>query len=1011
MTRRMVAILCLVLTAFAATAQTTFDLKDTVRFNPDVKKGTLSSGIPYYLMKNSRPANRLELMLVVNAGAVLEDDDQNGLAHFCEHMAFNGTQGFPKQELVNFLESMGVRFGADLNAYTNLDETVYMLTIPLDKPQNVIRGIQVIRDWAGFVTYDEEAINAERGVIMEELRLGRGAEERMQDKHRANMYWGSKYAQRNVIGDTNILLRAPGDNLRRFYRTWYRPENFAIVAVGDIDPSTLEQYLNKYFSSPASSGERKSSRPQITLPPHKETLISVASDPELQGARAELFIKRPADTVHTYADYKRNITRQMMMEMLNNRLAELSRKNPPPFASAGTGGYRMAREAMATYGIVTAADKNVLKSLNAMLTELERAKRHGFTATELARAKESTLANMEKYYNERDKSESQQFARELTRHVLQVESVPGIVHEWEIFQGLVPTITIEDVNRLAGGLISQENRVIAISVPEGNGFVKPTEQQVRDLLAAVEAKQIDAYVDAAPTKPLMEKAPEAGKITELRTLSDIGATELTLSNGARVVYKKTDFKNDEILFSAQSWGGQSLGLEEDHITNMVAATVVDAGGVGQFGTNELMKMLSGKNVGIGPSIGMYQETINGSSTPKDLRTFFELLYLGFTAPRKDVEAFESWKAKMKAELANKEKSPEGVFIDTVMSVSTGNHPRARTMSESSVDQINLEKAFEFYKKRFQYGSDFTYYFVGNFDEEALKKYVETYIASLPSAPPDPKSKAANGTNTIDPNLRPVAMQTQVFGQSGEGVPVVVNAPVPSSVPTGVPMKETWKDVGIRTKKGQYRKTVYKGVEQKSTVLLSASGPMKYTPESRYDLVALCEVMEITLREQMREEKGGVYFVSVQPNFDKIPQEEFSISVYFGCAPERVDELVSTVKNEMVALRTKTVPDSLIAKVKEMQTKERETGIKTNRFWMQVLSRFDHDGEPYSNVFLREKFIKELSAEQVKKTAEKYLDGKNFAEFILKPEASASTDPKPASSSQQAPAPKKKSKKK
>lgn len=997
MTRRMVTILCLVLTAFAATAQTTFDLKDTVRFNPDVKKGTLSSGIPYYLMKNSRPANRLELMLVVNAGAVLEDDDQNGLAHFCEHMAFNGTQGFPKQELVNYLESMGVRFGADLNAYTNLDETVYMLTIPLDKPQNLIRGIQVIRDWAGFVTYDEEAINAERGVIMEELRLGRGAEERMQDKHRANMYWGSKYAQRNVIGDTNILLRAPGDNLRRFYRTWYRPENFAIIAVGDIDPTNLESYLNKYFSSPASSGERKSTRPQITLPPHKETLISIASDPELQGARAEIFIKRPADTVRTYADYKKNITRQMMMEMLNNRLAELSRKNPPPFANAGTGEYRMAREAMATYGIVSAADKNVLKSLNAMLTEMERAKRHGFTATELARAKESTLANMEKYYNERDKSESQQFARELTRHVLQVESVPGIIHEWEIFQGLVPTITVEDVNRIAGGLISQENRVITISVPEGNGFVKPTEQQVRDLLAAVEAKKIDAYVDAAPTKPLMENPPVAGKITALRTLSDVGATELQLSNGARVVYKKTDFKNDEILFSAQSWGGQSLGLEEDHITNMVAATVVDAGGVGEFGTNELMKMLSGKNVGIGPSISMYQETINGSSTPKDLRTFFELLYLGFTAPRKDAEAFESWKAKMKAELANKEKSPEGVFIDTVMAVSTGNHPRSRTMSESSVDQINLDKAFEFYKKRFQYGSDFTYYFVGNFDEEALKKYVETYIASLPSAPPE---------GSADGVRRPVASATQPFGKAD--ATIAADGSIGTSTP---PAKENWKDVGIRTKKGQYRKTVYKGVEQKSTVLLSASGPMKYTPESRYDIVALCEVMEITLREQMREEKGGVYFVSVQPNFDKIPQEEFSISVYFGCAPERVDELVSTVKNEMVALRTKTVPDSLIAKVKEMQTKERETGIKTNRFWMQVLSRFDHDGEPYSNVFLREKFIKELSAAQIKKTAEKYLDGKNFAEFILKPESSAATDPKPAAPSQQAPAPKKKSKKK
>ena len=255
MTRIIVVLFCLVFAALTATSQTTFNLTDTVRFNPNVKKGRLSSGIPYYFLQNARPAQRMELMLVVNAGAVLEDDDQNGLAHFCEHMAFNGTQNFPKQELVNFLESMGVRFGADLNAYTNLDETVYMLTVPLDKPQNLIKAIQILRDWAGFVTYDETGINAERGVVMEEWRLGKGADDRVQEKHRGMMFYGSKYAQRDVIGDTNILLRAPGDNLRRFYRTWYRPENLAIIAVGDMDPLTLESYVLKYFGSPDGLGE------------------------------------------------------------------------------------------------------------------------------------------------------------------------------------------------------------------------------------------------------------------------------------------------------------------------------------------------------------------------------------------------------------------------------------------------------------------------------------------------------------------------------------------------------------------------------------------------------------------------------------------------------------------------------------------------------------------------------------------------------------------------------------
>ena len=1001
MTRIIVVLFCLVFAALTATSQTTFNLTDTVRFNPNVKKGRLSSGIPYYFLQNARPAQRMELMLVVNAGAVLEDDDQNGLAHFCEHMAFNGTQNFPKQELVNFLESMGVRFGADLNAYTNLDETVYMLTVPLDKPQNLIKAIQILRDWAGFVTYDETGINAERGVVMEEWRLGKGADDRVQEKHRGMMFYGSKYAQRDVIGDTNILLRAPGDNLRRFYRTWYRPENLAIIAVGDMDPLTLESYVLKYFGSPASSGERVSVRPQILLPPHKETLISIASDPELQGARAEIVIKRRADTVRTYAEYKANIVREMMNGMLNQRLAELTRKNPPPYASAATGDYRLAREAMATYGIATAADKNVLRSLNALLTEFERAKRFGFTSTELVRAKEATLSRIDTYYNERDKSESQQFAGELSRHVLQVESVPGIIHEWEIYQGIVPTVTVEDVNAIVKSLITQENRVIMISVPEGNGFTKPTEQQVRDLLAAVEEKKIEAYVDAVPTKPLLEITPQPGKIVGLRTISDVGATELTLSNGARVIYKKTDFKNDEILFTAHSWGGQSLAPEADHFTNMVAADVIRQGGVGIFGWNDLMKLLNGKNVGMSASVAMEQESINGVSTPKDLRTCFELLHLVFTAPRKDSQAFDAWKLKMKTDLANKEKSPEAAFFDTLMMVSSNNHPRARTMTEAAVDQVDLNKAYDFIKSRFKYGSDFTFYFVGNLDEEALKKHAETYIGSLPAAP----SMVGSESEKAAPK-KAAAETTSAVPLSRGGDPIQNSAE-----PGSQPMKETWKDVGLRTKKGQYSKTVYKGVDPKSTVLLTASGSMKYTPENRYDIVALCEVMEIQLREQMREEKGGVYFVSVQPNFSKIPIEDYSISVYFGCAPERVNELVATVKNEMASLKSALVPDTLLAKVREMQTKERETNIKTNNFWLQVMSQFDRDGEPYSNVYLRDNFIKNLDAAQIKKAAERYLDGKNFSEFVLKPESSSLSDAKPSSPSQHSPTPTKKTKKK
>ncbi|MFM8771319.1 MAG: M16 family metallopeptidase [Candidatus Kapaibacterium sp.] len=935
----LVRLLTFICAVAVASAQGSFSDRDPIRFNKNVRKGRLESGIPYYILKNSRPANRMELMLVVNAGAVLEDDDQNGLAHFCEHMAFNGTNAFPKQDLVNFLESMGVRFGADLNAYTNQDETVYLLTVPLDKPGNIVKAVHVLRDWAGYVNYDDKDINDERGVVTEEWRLRRGADERVMEKHRNVMYGNSMYAKRDVIGDTNVLLHAPQDNLRRFYRTWYNPLNISIVAVGDMDPEKIEALLRQNFTSPPSSGEKYAVRPTILIPPHEGTLVSVATDPELTTASVNVFIKRPADTTRTYGDYRMSIARQMVAEMINVRLAELTRKNPPPFSSAFVGEVGLARQTRATYAAATASDKNILKSINALFTELERAKRHGFTATELERTKTSVLSRMETYYNERDKSESRQFADELTRHILTAEAVPGIEHEWEIYQRYVPSITLDDVNTIAASTLTKDNRGVTISVPQGNGYNVPAEAQVKNLLNAIEEKNIPAYVDAVPTKPLMEQMPTAGKIVKSVQLSDADAKELILSNGARVVYKKTDFKNDEILFVAQSWGGQSLAKEEDHFTNSVAATVVDQSGLASLSMNDLMKVLTGKNVGISPSIGMEREVISGSSTPKDLRTFFELLHLGFVNPRKDPEAFAAWRTKMQADLANKEKSPEATFFDTVAAVSSNYHPRTRTMSAEDVNKVDLDKAYNLYRERFKYGSDFTFYFVGNFDEDTLKKYCETYIASLPS-----------------------------------------NAE-----------KEMWKDVGVRNRRGVFSKTVYKGQEAKSFVILTTGDDFTYTPQNRYDVAALCEVMEIQLREQLREEKGGVYFVQVQPNFDRIPKPEFGIYVIFSCNPERVDELVLTVKKEMESLRTKMVPDSLVAKVREIQMKERETALKTNRFWLSVMSQFDADGEPYANYKLRDEFVKNLTPERIRASAAKYLTGVNFGEFVLKPDPTAMKD--------------------
>lgn len=924
-------ILPVLFTVHVATGQV--DLSKVVQPNGDITMGTLPNGIKYYVQKNGMPKNRLELMLVVNAGAVLEDNDQNGLAHFCEHMAFNGTRFFPKQELVSFLESTGIRFGADLNAYTNQEETVYMLTVPTNAPGAFSKGFEVLRDWARFVTYDDKDIDEERGVVTEEWRLRRGAEDRVRHIHNGPLYGDSKYGQRDVIGDTAVLKHASPDRLRAFYKTWYRPENMAVIVVGDVDVKDVMPLLEKHFSFPGDVSGAQPTRPSAAITPTKETQISIASDPELQTARVTVYNRVPYRTTTTIGDFRNDVIFSLATSMLNARLQEQTRKAQPPFANAFAGRNYLTRETIANTISAIAADKNVMRSMNALMTELARAQRHGFTQTELDRAKEQFMSRMEEAYNERDKTESSSLAREYMRNYLHGEAIPGIAMEYDIYKRIVPGITPADVKAALVEGTPAENRVIAISVPEGNGYMKPSKEDVTNLLAAVAAKNIEPYVDQVPMKPLMEKTPVAGTIKERKELPEVNATQWTLSNGAKVILKKTDFKNDEILFTAWKSGGTSLAPDADIVSVDLASAIVDEGGISQFDATTLQKMLTGKTVEISPFILDDRQGFNGQASPKDMKTLMELLNLYFTAPRKDSAAFESLKAKIRTQLANKEKSPEQTLFDTVAVTLSDNHPRKRPLTLQSLETANLTKAFNYYTERFKSAHDFTFLFVGNVDMKEMENLVTTYIASLP----------------------------------------------------GTPTKETWKDNKVRLPKGAFSKTVYKGTEAKSTVLSGFHGPMKYSPTTRYDMVALAEVMNIRLREQMREEKSGVYFVSVQPQPSKYPIEQYVLAVFFGCAPDRVEEMLGIVKKEAEYLRKNTVNASYIQKVKEIQTKERETNLKTNRFWLQVIPKAMFEGEPLSVIALRDELIKKLTPEQVQAAAKTYLDLNTFGTIVLKPE--------------------------
>ncbi len=924
--------LLLLLLPVVALSQATIVDDAIVPFNKDVIVTKTKDGIPVYFLKNSKPEKRMDLILTVDAGAVLEEVGQYGLAHFCEHMAFNGTKDFPKQKLIDFLESTGIRFGADLNAYTNFDETVYMLTVPTDKQENLINAIKVMRDWAAFVSYETQDIEEERGVVLEEWRLSQGANSRVRDQHRTAMYNGSAYASHDVIGDTTTLKTAPPDNLRKFYRRWYGPKNMALILVGDVNHNTINDIVTKYMVLPSEAGSLVEKRPFVPIPDHKGLKVSIASDPELQVAEVEFLVKHRADTVKTYANYRRMLVEQLTSSMLNSRLQELAQKANPPFTTAGVGKINIARQYRHFYASATTSGKNLMVSANTLFTELERAKRHGFVESELQRAKDQALANIEQYYNERDKSNNGQFAQELSRHVLTAETVPGIAHEYEIWNHYIPLITAEECKAYLNSQITEDNRTILLSIPSTEGSTIPTEKQMRDLLAAIAAKDIAAYEDNVPLQPLMATEPKAGTITSTKNEPEIGGKHVVLSNGVRVILKKTDYKNDEILLRAEAFGGQSLGPEADHITISNAADLVDASGIAEFDAPTLIKMLQGKTISLSPYIALERHGLRGSTSPKDVKTFFELLYLYFTQPRMDMDAVASWKTRVKSVLENQDKSPERGFFDTVRVTMSGNHPRSRPLTIADLDKVDPAKALEFYKSLFSNAASFTFTITGNFDEAEMENMLKTYVASLPATT----------------------------------------------------VKTTWKDVGMRTPKGKIDKTVRRGTDPKSFVILVLTGKVPYTPENRYDLSALSEVMEMRLLKKLREEAGGVYFVSVQANADKIPEEEYSVSVVFSCNPERVDELINITLQDMDTMAMKPVESSYTDKVREIHLHEREVALKTNEFWSDGVLRLLMDGEPFSNIEKRKQLISSLTAEQVHKAAQKYLKRDNYARFVLKP---------------------------
>jgi zinc protease len=900
---------------------------------PEVKHGTLANGLTYYILKHGKPEKRAFLWLAVNAGSVLEDDDQRGLAHFDEHMAFNGTRRFPKAEIVNYLEKIGMRFGADLNARTTFDDTVYELEVPTDDKAFLGKGLDILHDWAGDVTYDPAEVDKERGVVKEEWRLGRGAGERLFDKQAPVLFQGSRYAVRLPIGLPEILDKAPRDRLYKFYKDWYRPDLMAVIAVGDFDDvGAIEGEIRARFGdlkNPA--GER----PRIAagVPKSDGTRISIETDREAPGTTVSVYNLLPHRPEASYKDFRRIVVEQVYQTVLNDRFAVIGRRPEAPFVGAGAGIDSETREIDLFVRGAQAKPGKVLATLESLFTEVLRVEQHGVTQSELDRARTILARGAEQSVAEEATSDSRNYTEELTRNFFEREFMMGRKVEHELTVKYLPTITLAELNVLARSFGGADNRVILIAGPDaGKAEPLPTRDRVLALVDEIARRPIEPWQDKAVTAKLMAQLPTPGKITKETKLEAIKVTEWTLSNGARVIVKPTDFEADQVSLAGSSPGGLAMASDKEFGDARFADDIAAVGGVGALDVEELQKVLAGKHVTASAGLGETTESVEASGSARDLETMFQLVHLEMTAPRKDEQAIAVWRTNAADQLANRLRIPEVQFALQSQAKLYKNDPRHKPPEPADVEKVNADKALAFYKDRFGDASDFTFVIVGAFDPAQLRPLVETYLASLP----------ARGR------------------------------------------KEKEKDLGVRRVRGVVKQTFHLGEEPKARVQLLFHGDEAWSRDKDRDAYILDQVMSIRLREVLREDKGGVYGVGVSGYLARAPHQERSFSISFGCDPARVDELVKATFDEIAQVQKAGIAGDYLEKIKQTFAREREVQLRSNGFWIGWLTSAYTFGDDPTLVLDPSKMIGRMTPDNVKAAARRYLDAKQYFAPVMLP---------------------------
>ncbi len=899
----------------------------------DVRIGKLENGLTYYIRHNGLPEKQADFYIAQKVGSILEEDDQRGLAHFLEHMCFNGTTHFPGNTLREYLETIGVKFGANLNAYTSIDETVYNITnVPVTRDGVIDSCLLILHDWADDLTLSPEEIDKERGVIHEEWRTSMGAMMRMYEQVFPVIYQNNRYGHRLPIGTMEVVDHFPYQALRDYYEKWYRPDLQGIIVVGDINVDSVEQKIKRLFS-PIRMPENPAEREYFPVADNAEPIITVAKDREQEVPVVYLFHKHdviPDEQKNSVEYLAANYMTWAIEEMLNSRISELMQQANPPFIQSFVSdeNFLLSKTKGAFTGIAVTKEDGILTGTEAMMREIERVRRFGFTASEYARAKADYLRGLEVSYNERDKQRTPSYVNEYLANFLNGEPIPGAENYYGIMSQVVPSIPIEAINEWMKQLIREDNVVLSVFCPEKEGMTYPTETELKGIIEKVRTEQLEAYVDKVSNEPLLQEKPRAGKVLKTEK-GAFGTTVLTLSNGVRVIVKHTDFKADELLMSAFSPGGNSLFDNKDVLQFSLMNDIVSLGGVGNFSQTDLDKVLAGKVASANTTVNTYSEGASGSCSPQDLETMLQLTYLRFTAPRTDADAFASFISRLKAALANQEANPMSAFSDSVQATFYNKNPRIFSLKADMTDKVDYAKVMELYKDRFEDAGDFTFLLVGNIDMAVATPLIEQYLGGLPS--------------------------------------------------TG--RKESFGETGISFRTGRHKNNFTRKLETpKSTIAITNSGNCPYTLKNKVLMSMTEQLFDILYTQTIREEEGGTYGVRCGGIMSKYPEEKAVFQIYFDTDPARREEMTGLIKKGLDDFIANGPEADDLNKVKEYMLKTYQQNQKENGYWLGALNEFYWNKLDVNTGY--EELVNSITPADLQEFAEAFFGQNNQAEVSM-----------------------------